>query len=76
MTGRLIIELPTVADFAAGGYSLNDVEAIRKTMTEAFEFGKMTCYIGPKENNQRVTKTNIAEYYNAISYIVKFQVNN
>ena len=42
-------------------------------MTEAFEFGKMTCYIGPKENNKRVTKTNIANYYNAIHGIVSLQ---
>ena len=44
-------------------------------MTEAFEFGKMSCYIGPKENNKRVTKTNIASYYNAIYNIVKLQVD-
>lgn len=73
--GRLIIELPTIADFAEGSFTLNDVETIRKTMTEAFEFGKMSCYIGPKENNKRVTKTNIASYYNAIYNIVKLQVD-
>lgn len=74
--GRLIIELPTIADFADGSFTLNDVETIRKTMTEAFEFGKTSCYIGPKENNKRVTKTNIASYYNAIYNIVKLQTGN
>ena len=73
MSGRLIIELPTISDFATGSFTLNDVEAIRKTMTEAFEFGKTTCYIGPKENNKRITKTNIASYYNAIRGIVELQ---
>ena len=73
MSGRLIIELPTIADFAEGSFTLDDVEAIRKTMTEAFEFGKTSCYIGPKENNKRVTKTNIASYYNAIRGIVELQ---
>lgn len=76
MSGRLIIELPTISDFATGSFTLNDVEAIRKTMTEAFEFGKTTCYIGPKDNNKRVTKTNIASYYNAIYNIVKLQTGN
>lgn len=71
--GRLIIELPTISDFAEGSFTLNDVETIRKTMTEAFEFGKTSCYIGPKENNKRVTKTNIASYYNAIRGIVELQ---
>lgn len=71
--GRLIIELPTISDFADGSFTLDDVEAIRKTMTEAFEFGKTSCYIGPKENNKRVTKTNIASYYNAIRGIVELQ---
>lgn len=71
--GRLIIELPTISDFAEGSFTLNDVETIRKTMTEAFEFGRMSCYIGPKETNKRVTKTNIASYYNAIYNIVKLQ---
>lgn len=74
--GRLIIELPTISDFAEGSFTLNDVETIRKTMSEAFEFGKMSCYIGPKENNKRVTKTNIASYYNAIYNIVKLQSGN
>lgn len=73
MSGRLIIELPTINDFSEGSFTLNDVETIRKTMSEAFEFGKMTCYIGPKENNKRVTKTNIANYYNAIYNIVLLQ---
>ena len=73
--GRLIIELPTLSDFGEGSFTLHDVETIRKTMTEAFEFGKMSCYIGPKENNKRVTKTNIASYYNAIYNIVKLQVD-
>lgn len=72
-TGRLIIELPTIPDFVNGSYTLNDVEAIRKTMTEAFEFGKVTCYIGPKEDKKFVTKTNIANYYNAIRGIVGLQ---
>ena len=72
-TGRLIIELPTISDFVNGSYTLNDVEAIRKTMTEAFEFGKVTCYIGPKEDKKFVTKTNIANYYNAIRGIVGLQ---
>ena len=74
--GRLIIELPTISDFAEGSFTLADVEAIRKTMTEAFEFGKTSCYIGPKENNKRVTKTNIASYYNAVLNIVKLQSEN
>lgn len=74
--GRLIIELPTISDFAEGSFTLDDVEAIRKTMTEAFEFGKTSCYIGSKENNKRVTKTNIASYYNAIYNIVKLQTGN
>lgn len=75
MSGRLIVELPTINDFTEGSFTLNDVEAIRKTMTEAFEFGKTSCYIGPKEDNKRVTKTNIANYYNAIYNIVLLQQN-
>ena len=72
-TGRLIIELPAISDFIDSSYTLNDVEAIRKTMTEAFEFGKTTCYIGPKENKKFVTKTNTANYYNAVRGIVGLQ---
>ena len=72
-SGRMIIELPTIPDFVNGSYTLNDVEAIRKTMTEAFEFGKMTCYIGARENKKYVTKTNISKYYNAIKNIVLLQ---
>lgn len=75
MSGRMIIELPTIADFAEGSYTIDDVEAIRKTMTEAFEFGKTTCFIGPRENKKYVTKTNIANYYNAILNIVKLQLD-
>ena len=75
-SGRMIIELPTIPDFVNGSYTLNDVEAIRKTMTEAFEFGKMTCYIGPKEDKKFVTKTNISKYYNAIKNIVLLQSEN
>lgn len=76
MSGRLVIEVPTISDFAAGGYTMNDVEAIRKTLTESFEFGKTTCYIGARENKKYVTKTNIANYYNAILNIVKLQSEN
>ena len=75
-SGRMIIELPTIPDFVNGSYTLNDVEAIRKTMTEAFEFGKMTCYIGARENKKYVTKTNISKYYNAIKNIVLLQSEN
>lgn len=72
-SGRMIIELPTIPDFVNGSYTLNDVEAIRKTLTESFEFGRTTCYIGARENKKYVTKTNISKYYNAIKNIVLLQ---
>ena len=41
-SGRMIIEVPTIEEFAVGSYTLDDVEAIRKTLTESFEFGRST----------------------------------
>lgn len=75
-SGRMIIEVPTIEQFAVGSYTLDDVEAIRKTLTESFEFGRTTCYIGPRENKKYVTKTNISKYYNAIKNIVLLQSEN
>ena len=72
-SGRMIIEVPTIEQFAVGSYTLDDVEAIRKTLTESFEFGKSTCYIGARENKKYVTKSNISKYYNAIKNIVLLQ---
>lgn len=73
-SGRMIIEVPTIEQFAVGSYTLDDVEAIRKTLTESFEFGRTTCYIGARE--KYVTKTNISKYYNAIKNIVLLQSEN
>lgn len=69
----MIIEVPTIEEFAIGSFSLDDVEAIRKTLSESFEFGRTTCYIGSRVNKKYVTKTNISKYYNAIKNIVLLQ---